>query len=136
MKNEEVIIEMLKQISTRLDSMESRQAADKKDMIGRFTSMEQRQFSDKKDMMDRFTSMEQKQFADKKEMMDKISSFEANANLHFSSMENTLTHEKIRLDAVFDERKQVEVKFSRAFVGLNSVFAGMIALVVSLFTKS
>jgi hypothetical protein len=136
MKNEEVIIGVLDQISKRLDSIEQRQIADKKEMMDR-------QAADKKEIIDRFSLMEkkflaleEKQAADKREVIERISSFESNANVHFVSIENSIIHERNRLNEVYDERKQVEIKFSRAFVGLNSIFAGMIALVVSLFTKS
>lgn len=84
---------------------------------------------------DRLGNIERRQENDKKEMLERVSSFEASSNLHFTSIHNTLDQERIRVNAIYEERKEVTMKFSRGFIGMNTAFAGIIAFCVSFFTK-
>ena len=91
MQKEDIIIDMIK-------DLKELRATDKNEMLDKFISLESRQSADKKEIFDKFTSLELRQSTDKKELLDKISSFEANTNIHFTGIQNTLSYERIRLD--------------------------------------
>lgn len=110
MKNDEAILLILQQISDRLGNIERRQENDKKEMLERLSES-------------------------KKKMLERFSSFEASSNLHFTGIHNTLDHERVRIDEIHKERKNVHMKFSKGLVGMNAAFAGIIAFCVSFFSK-
>ena len=129
MQKEEVMIELLKEISGRLSRVEEQQKFDREENIRHFEKIDSR--FEKIDS--RFDKMDTQRESDKKELVDKITAFEANANIHFTNISNTLAYERTRLDAVYEAREEVKVNWSNKIMAMNSAFAGIVAFIVSSF---
>ena len=54
-------------------------------------------------------------------------------NNQLTIINNTLSHERVRLDSIYEERKEVQITWSRSMMAMNSAFAGIVAFVVSSF---
>ena len=147
MKKEDIIIDLLREISDRLSRVEEQQIQDRENnkkefekinsqfekidsqfekVDSRFEKMEEARIRNKQEML---TLIEK----NKQEMLDRISSFEASSNLHFTSISNSLAYERTRVDVIYDERKDVTVHWSNKLMAMNSIFAGIVAFVVSSF---
>jgi len=151
MKKEDIIIDLLREISDRLSRVEEQQIQDRENnkkefekinsqfekIDSRFEKMEEARIRDKQEMHTLIEKNKQEMLTliekNKQEMLDRISSFEASSNLHFTSISNSLAYERTRVDVIYDERKDVTVHWSNKLMAMNSIFAGIVAFVVSSF---